>query len=535
MIQRAKSTAATASATPIVRVAIYTRKSTNKGLETSDFSSIDLQREAAEAYVKSQAGNGWVALPERFDDGGWSGGDVERPALQRILRLVEERKVDVIVVYKLDRLSRSLHDFTKLIELFQSRGVSFASVSESFSTASSTGRLLVNILMSFAQHERELIRERTAAKAGAARRRGMWIGGFPALGYDVAAKGGKLEINDAEAEVVRTAFSTYSARRSLLATAADLNKRGFRTKTFESRGGRRHGGREWDKGSVAKLVSNPLYIGRVVHKGEEFPGEHPAIIDDGTWNAVQEIRRANGRNDGGAARGPNRYGTLLKGLVRCKACACWMTNAFTVRRGKRYAFYVCLGAQKKGWATCPSKSVPTGEMDRFVIGKIAAIGRDPHLQSEVAAQARRIQTADVERLQAEHIAARRELKSASGALARQLGSARPAEVDAAGANPETEDLRHKVEALAHRVEELGVRIAATKKRTIDSDDVARALVKFDEVFEALNTAERARLLALILERIDYHGGESTIDLVFRPGGFEAITADKNGSEIEEPA
>jgi len=532
VIQRAKSVSATASEVPILRAACYCRKSTTKNLD-SDLTSLDVQRARAEDFIRSQSGLGWVVLPERYDDGGWSGGDADRPALNRLLQDIEARKVDVVVVYKIDRLSRSLFDFTRLLRTFESHNVALVSVTEPFNSSTSAGRCLLGVLATFSEYERALCRERTKSKLMAARKAGKYTGGCAPLG--LSPKAGKLVISEPEAEVVRAAFAIYIERRSYLDTATELNRRGYRTKCYEARTGRRHGGRQWDKGSVAKLLSNALYVGRVCYEGVEYPGEHEQIVDEATWNAVQAIRRANGRTDG-VSPGRNRHGFLLKGLVHCKPCDAAMTSMFATKRGRRYSYYLCTRAAKEGWALCPSKSVPLAALEQFVVSKIAAIGRDPKLQAEVAAQARRLLEAEVARLRAERDSARRELKGASAALLKRIEKAGRKPADGAAPDPATEELREKVEALERRVEDLADALAAAEKKTIDSDDVARALVKFDEVFETLTTVERARLLALVLERIDYDGGTETIDLVFRPGGFEALAAENpNNTEIEEPA
>jgi site-specific DNA recombinase len=308
------------------RCAIYTRKSSEEGLDM-EFNSLEAQREACEAYVASQRSEGWAAIRERYDDGGFSGGTLERPALKQLLKDIEDGLIDVIVVYKIDRLSRSLMDFAKLVEVFDRNNVTFVSVTQSFNTTTSMGRLTLNILLSFAQFEREVIGERIRDKFAASRKRGMWMGGFVPMGYDV--KDRKLLVNPAEADTVRMIFERFVAlgSASTLARALQaervLNKRGKRI----------------DKGFLYKLINNRTYLGEAVHKGIPYPGEHEAIISQDLWNSVHAILKESPR-----ARGAkNRVGSdaLLKGII-FSANGAAMTPTFT-RKGKRlYHYYVSM-------------------------------------------------------------------------------------------------------------------------------------------------------------------------------------------------
>jgi site-specific DNA recombinase len=386
-------------------------------------------------------------------------------------------------------------------------------------------------MASFAEHERSQCRERTAAKASAARKRGKWIGGMPVLGFRTDERGGKLLVDEAEAERVRAAFTIYAEKRSLIATAAELNRRGWTSKVFESRAGRRHGGKPFDKVSVSKLLTNPLFVGRIRHKGVEFPGEHEAIVDEATWSMVQAILKSNGRP--GVSTQRNRHGAVLKGLARCKPCDAAMSYTSTLKAGRRFGYYLCTAAAKNGWSTCSSKAVPVAELERFVVDKISAIGSDANLQSEVVAQARTLLAAEVEKLKAEAEAVRRELQATRSTLLRRLASTDTGDGEQVDAEPDDDDLGTKVERLEIQAEEVAARLAASRERTIDEREVAAALARFDEVWTALTIAERARLLSLVLERVDYDGGEGTIDLTFRPNGFDVLTARTNENGVEE--
>jgi site-specific DNA recombinase len=352
-----------------VRCAIYTRKSTEEGLD-SDFNSLDAQREAAQAYVHSQTHAGWTCLPTRYDDGGYTGSNLDRPALQCLLTDIRAGQIDCVVTHRVDRLSRSLLDFAKLMEVFEQHHVAFVSVTQHFNSATSMGRLVLHVLLSFAQFERELIAERTRDKMAAARRKGKWAGGVPILGYDVDARTKKLVVNEAEAARLRTIFELYLEYRSLLAVVEDLNWRGWCTKQTVTRHGQARGGRPFTKNSLYQLLTNVTYIGQVRYQNEVHPGEQPALIELGTWQEVQALLAAHGRARAETLRTRSR--ALLQGLLHCRPCDCAMTPAQVTRGQRRYRYYTCSAAQRHGWHTCPSKSVPALALERFVLEQIAA-------------------------------------------------------------------------------------------------------------------------------------------------------------------
>jgi site-specific DNA recombinase len=355
-----------------VRCAVYTRKSTEEGLD-QDFNSLDAQRQAAEAYIRSQAHAGWTCLPTRYDDGGYTGSNLDRPALQSLLADVRAGQVDCVVTHRVDRLSRSLLDFAKLMEQFEQHQVAFVSVTQHFHSGTSMGRLVLNVLLSFAQFERELIAERTRDKMAAARRKGKWSGGLPILGYDVDARKKKLVINEEEAARVRAIFALYLEQRGLLPVVEELARRGWCTKRTSTRQGRVRGGRPFTKGSLYQLLTNVTYLGQVRYKNEVHPGEQPAIVDRGVWQQVQGILAENGQAQAAAERSRSR--ALLQGLLRCRPCGCAMTPAHVTNGNKRYRYYTCSAAQKKGWHTCPSKSVPAAALERYVLDQIGSHAR----------------------------------------------------------------------------------------------------------------------------------------------------------------
>jgi DNA invertase Pin-like site-specific DNA recombinase len=316
-----------------LRCAVYTRKSTEHGLE-QEFNSLDAQRDACEAYIKSQASQGWKALPQHYDDPAYSGGNLDRPALKKLLADIEARRVDVVVVYKIDRLTRSLADFAKLVEAFDARSISFVAVTQQFNTTTSMGRLTLNVLLSFAQFERELSSERVRDKIAASRRKGKWTGGTVPLGYEARDK--KLVINKAEAETVRIIFRRYLELQSFSRLVADLDRRGIVTKRRNTRVPKHNGGISFTYGPLAYFLKNRVYVGEVHHGGKWFQGEHEAIIDRQTFASVQELLKSNAR---GRKAKRSKSGALLQGkLFDDKGNL--MSPSFSTKNGVRYRFYV---------------------------------------------------------------------------------------------------------------------------------------------------------------------------------------------------
>jgi site-specific DNA recombinase len=320
----------------IFRCAVYTRKSSEEGLE-QDCKSLEAQREASEAYIRSQSHEGWKLIPDRFDDGGFSGGNMERPALAKLMSMIRDGKVDVIVIYKIDRLTRSLTDFARLAETFDKHGVSFVSVTQQFNTTTSMGRLMLNVLLSFAQFEREITGERIRDKIAASKKKGMWMGGPIPMGYDV--KDRQLVINEAEATSVRKVFELYLDEGNVPALLERLTQERIRTPVRTSAKGKESGGRWFTRGHVYKLLSNPLYIGRVAHKGTSHPGQHQSIVDTKIWEAVQSRLAKNTQGERTRRRRSESSSPLLAGLLYSEA-GNPMIPMHSVKSGRRYNYYV---------------------------------------------------------------------------------------------------------------------------------------------------------------------------------------------------
>jgi site-specific DNA recombinase len=348
-----------------VRCAIYTRKSSEEGLE-QEFNSLQAQREACAAFINSQRHEGWACLPKAYDDGGFSGATMDRPALQRLLADIAAGRVDTIVVYKIDRLTRSLADFAKIVEILDARGASFVSVTQQFNTTTSMGRLTLNILLSFAQFEREVIGERIRDKIAASKKKGMWMGGIPPLGY--RAQDGKLLVIDSQAEIVRAVFRRYAELGSVRLLKEELDAREIKSKSWTSSSGRRVGGKPFSRGALYLILQNRLYRGEIVHKAQSHSGEHTPIIDQPLWDAVQAQLAANTaeRNSGTGTR----QSSLLAGML-FDGDGNSMTPTHATKQGTRYRYYVSRPLITSGQINgSAGLHIPAGEIEQAVTSRL---------------------------------------------------------------------------------------------------------------------------------------------------------------------
>ena len=500
-----------------IRCAIYTRKSTDEGLDQA-FNSLDAQREAGEAYIASQRGEGWTCLPDRYDDGGYTGGNMERPALKRLLADIEADRIDCVVVYKVDRLSRSLMDFSRMMGAWEKRNISFVSVTQQFNTTSSMGRLTLNILFSFAQFEREIISERTRDKIAATRRKGKWSGGRPVLGFDLHPDGGKLIVNEDEAHRVRALFDLYLEHESLTETIKVLDERGWTNKRWTTRKGVEAGGKVFNKHSLTTLLTNVLYRGKVVYKDEIFEGEQPALVDEAVFERVGKLMRMNGSTGGRHVRG--RFGALLKGLIRCTPCDSAMVHTQTLKNGtRRYRYYVCSSAQKRGWHSCPSKSIPAGEIEKFVIDQIRSIGKDPVLVAETLEEARLEAQARIQSLETEGQGLKRELNRYNAELRKLAGRV----ATNGTATDRLADLQDHIQTAEQRSTQIKEELAHIRETLLSEKDVAGTLALFDPVWETLTVKEQRRVMQLLVQRVDYDGEKGTVSVTFHRSGIECLS------------
>ncbi|MCZ2341125.1 MAG: recombinase family protein [Bacteroidales bacterium] len=531
MKRKGKMAASQVSAPTGTRCAIYTRKSTEEGLE-QEFNTLDAQREAGENYIRSQASEGWTILPDRYDDGGFTGGNMDRPALKRLMADIAAGKVDVVVVYKVDRLSRSLLDFAQMMQVFESAKVSFVSVTQQFHTATSMGRLVLNVLLSFAQFEREIISERTRDKIAATRRKGKWAGGWPILGYDVDPHGRKLLVNAVEAERVRVIFHLYLEHESLMPVVQELAERGWMNKEWQTRKSAMRGGKRFCKTSLHKLLTNVTYTGKVRYKDAIYEGEHKGIVDPTIWQQVQAMLERNGRSGGTPSQ--NKFGAILKGLIRCVPCGCAMTPTHTTRDGgkRRYRYYVCSSAQKMGWRTCPSKAIPAGQIEELVVKQIKMIGHDPTVLREIVTEAHRQDEARVFELEAEQRGLKGDLKNWHSEMRKLSGEIQPH-----GDNQSTvtrlAELQERITTVEERLRTIQEQLHAVRNQTLDASEALLAVSAFDLVWGSLSPQEQWRVVQLLVEQVDYDGSQGKVGIIFRPAGIKTLAeewAEKRGAK-----
>ena len=405
-MERAKS--------PVQRCAVYTRKSSEEGLE-QDFNSLHAQREACEAFIKSQAGEGWRLVKTAYDDGGISGGTMERPALQRLLSDIDEGRIDVVVVYKVDRLTRSLADFAKMVEIFDAHNVSFVSITQQFNTTTSMGRLTLNVLLSFAQFEREVTGERIRDKIAASKKKGMWMGGFCSLGYDVRDR--RLVVNQEESKLVRHIYKRYLELGSVRLLKLDLDRRGIVSKIRVSKNGRRSGGRSFSRGALYELLANPLYIGEIRHKKVRHPGQHEAIMDRQNWEKVQRLLRDQTARDGTPKIRAAR--NILTGKLFDENGKPLYSTGAKGRHGGSYRYYVSRELVRGGRPSVANEKswrLAAPELEQSVV---VAAGR---LLNDHAAVATTLQEAGVSSAEIQSFLKAAEAKSASLASGSQQGA-----------------------------------------------------------------------------------------------------------------
>ncbi|MBI5866928.1 MAG: recombinase family protein [candidate division Zixibacteria bacterium] len=499
-----------------VRAAIYCRKSTDENLHL-EFNSLDAQRESCAVYIASMKSEGWIALPEAYSDAAQSGGTTDRPALQRLLADIGEGKVDAVVVVKIDRMSRSLIQFLQLMEYFEEKHVSFVAVTQQINTASSAGRLLINVLVSFAQFEREIGSERTREKIHAARKKGRYTGGHPPLGYDIDRENHRLVVNTEEAEMVRELFDLYLDHRSLLAVAKVVNARGWTRKSWLTKEGIRREGRGIDKVYIQRLLTNQVYLGLITLHDEVYPGLHEAIVNEETFRQVGSLLVAN-RNCGDlSAR--NKSGALLRKLLRCGRCGSIMAHAWTRKGGRVYSYYACNKAQKQSRGACPTPTLSAGEIEATVVNEIRRLAQDPALVDQVFSEALEQTQQKRLRLESERTRLLRQRQQREEAISRLVSTLEGRN----GELPEivTERIKEREAEVAQfngRLLSVERELATIGSQTIDREHLAQTLAQFTDLWDALYPAERIKLVQSLVETIVYHDEVDRVEIRFRLAG-----------------
>ena len=509
----------TATSKPAIRCAIYTRKSCEEGLEL-EFNSLHAQRESAEAFIKSQQNEGWVCNPEQYDDGGFSGGSLDRPALNRLLADIESGKVDCVVVYKVDRLSRSLMDFSRIMETFDKFNASFVSVTQQFNTTHSMGRLTLNILLSFAQFEREIIGERIRDKIAAQRRKGKWAGGHPVLGYDVdrSTPNSKLVINAKEATQVRAIYELYLTLKSLTPVLKEVVGRGWLNKSWITMSGVKRGGCSFDKASLHMLLTNSIYAGKIKHKELVYVGEHEAIVDSTTFAAVQKLLKSHSRGKGNGVN--NKYGALLKGLLYCGACNKAMVHTMSSRGSKRYRYYTCLKAIKCGWDACPSKALPAAELEAAVVDQIRCISTDDGLMQEVLRQSRKTVGTGLKELQQQQKQYEKQLARDHAEIKRIAAMAQPNEPTLA----RLAELNERIAQSELELHQLHIRISQLASSQLADAEIKAAFSDFDTLWKSVSQREQGKLMEVLVARVEYDPQDVAISVSFHRSGIKTLAA-----------
>lgn len=377
------------------------------------------------------------------------------------------------------------------------------------------GRLVLNVLLSFAQFEREIISERTRDKIAATRRKGKWSGGRPPLGYDVDPNGRSIAVNQAEAERVRAIFELFLEHGTLMPTVAELRERNWVGKRWTKRDGQEAGGVAFDRTGLYRLLTNVVYVGKLRYKDEVHPGRHEAIVSEETWQQVQDVLHGNGRAGGAGVR--TKSGAMLAGILRCTPCDSAMSPSFSTRGSRQYRYYVCSKAQKNGWCTCPSKSIPAGEIEAFVVDQVRRVGRDPELRDAVISEAARDHRRQREELDAACTAVTNELTAAHARLRELAASAKPAVLDALA------DEQQRIARLESRRHEIDRDRQDLEESAIDPAAAGEAMAAFEPVWDNLTPHERARAISLLVETVGYDGGTQKVVVRFRPTGLRSLT------------
>jgi len=517
--RRANRVALPTPAPSVVRCAIYTRQSV-EDRTGSGFTSLQAQKESALAYIAALKSQGWEPIDTDYTDSGFSGGNIERPALTRLLTDVEDGLIDAICVYRLDRLSRSLRDLLNMLEFFEQHDVSFVSVTEQLNTATPAGRLMMSIVGGMAEYEKSVNSARVSDKMCAARRKGKYQGGPAVLGYTVDREKKRLIVDPEEAAMVRELFELYLQHASLMKVSQIAHKRGWTTKSWTRKDGTKREGGSFDKAKLQRILTSVTYTGQVQHKGEILPGEHEAIIDQDVFDRVQALIRENGNGSGGIAR--NKHSAILRGILRCGACGAAMSHHYTQKGTRLYRYYRCVTSVKRGKAACPTPSLPAHEIEDFVVEQIKRLARDPELVRSVFEEASRQQQASIPCLKAERTRIQRERQHQGQEIRRLVAAVAAADKPPPSLNERLSQLEESVGVIDRRLGEIDSELAAVEQSSIDSGHVAATLSEFNQLWDVLYPQEKTRIVHLLVERVVYSRDQDGIQLVFHPDGLGTL-------------
>ncbi|MDD5686338.1 MAG: recombinase family protein [Elusimicrobia bacterium] len=498
----------------VKRCAVYTRVSTEEQGRGSDFTSIDNQRECSKDFIKSQKTVGWQVYPESYDDIGFSAKNIERPALKRLLTDIRQKKFDIVVAYKFDRLSRNIKDFVKILDIFEQYGVSFVAVTQRFDTSTSTGRMMMTMLMGFAQFERDIISERTHDKLKAMAEKGKWRGGVPIIGYDIKDK--KLVVNENESEQAIDQFSFYLKEKSLSKAAKLLNAKNYRLKEWITKAGNKIGGRKYNKCNLAFILRNPLHIGKIRYKDTLYNGEHKSIIPDKLWNVVQKLLDKNGITH--KSENQDKHNFLLKGLIRCNYCSSMMSPNFAYSpNNHKYFYYKCVKVYKMDKTACKIGSVPAREIEKIVIQRLAFLGNNKTIIEKITKKALESSYNELPTLEKEKVKLNREYtkieqegKNLVDILAKDEQKKNNDFV-----LTKLDEMQKSKNALSEKKEQIALEINKLQNRVIDAEIIRKNLQTFEKIFDKLTPVEQKELLQLLIKEVIYDEDNSKIKISLR--------------------
>lgn len=497
----------TSAKNQVVNCAVYTRVSVDERAETQTYSTLDNQRDSCIAYIESQKSLGWRVF-KVYEDAGQSGGSLNRTALRHLIEDIRKKRVQVVVVYKIDRLTRNHKDFYTLLEIFNEFDVKFVSTTQHFDTTSPAGRLLLHIMLEFAQFEREMAQERTYDKRFAMVKRGMWCGGIVPLGYDVKKK--KLVINNEEAEIVRLCFELYPKLASMGKVAERLNETGYRTKKFFLKGNKAAGSTKFDKKKVSLILANPLYIGKMRFRDKDgkeylFDGEHkPIIMDQKLWDSVQNIL-VNNRETHKTFK-QNKYEMIFLGLVKCGECGSTMTNSSKEKKGKLYLYYRCTAAVIKGKRACSVRTVAADELEEFLIDKFKELGENQKLLRKSIEKSNTLAKQGLAPLKRDKERTEAQLEKVNQELKQLIEFIKTQDMDkkrARGIAKEMSDLEGSKEELEAEIHRIETNMQHLNQHVIDADTFARLFREFPKVFETFSFDEKRNLILLLVKEVIY--------------------------------
>ncbi|HUT36131.1 MAG TPA: recombinase family protein [Planctomycetota bacterium] len=497
----------------VLRCAIYTHKSGEEGLDW-DRNSLQVQREAAEALIASRQAEGWTVVPERYDDGVYSG--AERPALKRLLSDIEEGGIGCVVVYKLDRLSRSIVGFTRILQTLEAHGVGFVSVAQQFDTTRPLRGPLVNVLLGCAQLEREFMTQRAARGKWRVLERGGHAGGLSMLGYTTHPRDRHLVVNDEEAEQVRAIFGLYLERRSVRAVVEELNRRGWRAKRQVTKKGIELGGKPFEEQGVRWVLRHRVYIGETRVQGKFYPGRHEAIVDEEVWRRAQQLLKHNAT--AGGKRAQNKYGAVLRSVLYCDACDAPMRHS-ACGPTAGYRYYACVDQQWRIKRTCPTGSVPAAEVERRVVKHVRGLAADSHPVAEAVRQTREQCEARIRQLEEGRQAVLGELKRLDEAMCALLrAAASPGDKSA----PQLSLLETNIPATEERMRAIRGQLVSSHRELVDARGVRRALAVFGPDWDSLDPLVRWDSVTLLIERVGYNGRTRELTVRFRPAVMPGV-------------